>query len=199
MRYRSFFMLSFLICIIGIVTTSEAQTIYNGNFEKGRSRWSFRKGWSLDCSVSRGGKCSARYRTNRSKSTPIATQKFHIDRSGFCQLTVWIRTDLKDPRFWKDGEPTRTGLSVQLWNRTGKGARVPLDLARQNVYRKGYRGQGGRQGWKKYVGRTSMAAGRWEVRLYMHPVRSRIDGVLTKIAHAKGTAWVDDIKLIRLR
>lgn len=197
--YRLLFTLSFLICLMGIAVASEAQTVMNGNFERGRRHWSFRKGWSLDCSESHRGKCSARYRTNRGKSTPIATQKFRIDRGGFCQLTVWIRTNLQDPPFWSDREPTRTGVSVQLWNRTGKGRRVPLDLAKQNVYRKGYRGQGGRRGWKKYVGRTSMAAGPWEVRLYMHPVRSRVGGRLRKIANAKGIAWVDDVKLIRLR
>jgi hypothetical protein len=119
-----------------------------------------------------------------------------MEHAGFCQLTVWIRTNLQDPPFWSDGEPTRTGISVQLWNRTGDGRLVPLDLARQTVSLQGYRGQGGQKGWTKYVGRTSMAAGEWEVRLYMHPVRSHVDGRLRKIANAKGTAWVDDLELV---
>ncbi len=199
MIYRALSVLFCLTCLMGIVPALEAQTIRNGNFEQGGRYWSFRQGWSRDCTRARFGRCSARYRTNRSRSTPIARQRFHIDESGFCQLTVWMRTNLYDPPFWSDDEPTRTGLSVQLWNMTGEGLRVPLDLARQDVYRKGYRGQGGRRGWRKYVGRLSMAAGRWEVRLYMHPVRSRVDGRLRKIANAKGTAWVDGIKLIRLR
>lgn len=160
-----------------------------------------RRGWKRVCNkkYAHRGRCAAQYSTNRGKTTPIAWQDFHIDRKGFCQLTVWIRTELRDPPFWRDGEPTRTGISAQLWNRTGKGPRVPLDLARQNVYRKGYRGQGGRKRWTKYVGRVAMAAGKWQIRLYMHPLRSRVGGRLRKIANAKGKVWVDDIKLIRLR
>lgn len=197
MIYRVF-ALSFLLCIMGIAPILQAQTIFNGGFEEGTRYWSFRSKWSRDYTRARFGRCSARYRTHRGRSTPIARQRFHIDQSGFCQLTVWIRTDLHDPPFWSDGEPTRTGVSVQLWNLTGQGPRVLLDLARQNVYLKGFRGQGGKRGWKKYVGRLPMAAGRWEVRLYMHPVRSRVGGRLRKIANAKGNAWVDGIKLIRL-
>ncbi|WP_143301110.1 hypothetical protein [Candidatus Entotheonella palauensis] len=191
--------LSLLVCLMGIVPVLEAQTILNGDFENGKRHWSFRSGWSRDCKRVRFGRCSARYRTHRGRSTPIARQRFHIDRSGFCQLTVWMRTNLDDPPFWSDGEPTCTGLSVQLWNRTGRGPRVPLDLARQDVHRRGYRGQGGRRGWRKYVGRLAMPAGQWEVRLYMHAVRSRVGGRIRKIANAKGTAWVDGIELIRLR
>ncbi len=199
MMNRFLLTLYLCVCLMGISLMSEAQTIRNGDFEKGRAGWKFRRGWSRDCSVARSGRCSAKYRTDRSRNTPIAWQDFHIDRSGFCQLTVWILTKLDDPPFWSDGEPTRTGLSAQLWNRTGKGRRVPLDLARQNVHRKGYRGQGGHQKWTKYVGRVAMGAGRWQIRLYTHAVRSRIKGRLRKIANAKGMAWVDDIELIRLR
>lgn len=170
MVYRSLSALSLLICLMGIVPALEAQTILNGSFEAGSRYWSFRQGWSRDCKRARFGRCSARYRTNKSRYTPIAKQRFHIDEAGFCQLTVWIRTNLKDRPFVK-GQPSRTGISVQLWNFTGQGHRVPLDLARQDVRRKGYRGQGGKQRWTKYVGRTPMAAGQWEVRLYVHPVR----------------------------
>lgn len=199
MMYRLLGALSLLICLMGSVSTLAAQGIRNGDFEDGEHYWSFRSGWSRDCTEARFGQCSARYRTYRGQSTPITRQRFDIDRSGFCQLTVWMRTDLDDPAFWSDGEPTRTGLSVQLWNRTGGGPRVPLDLARQPVHRQGYRGQGGTQGWTKYVGQVAMPAGQWEIRLYMHGVRSHVDGRLRKIANAQGTAWVDGIELIRLR
>ena len=176
-----------------------AQTILNGDFEDGMAPWSFRQGWSRTCDESMTGECSAHYLGQGGVRTPITTQRFHIAPSGFCQLTVWIKTELLDPAFWPDGEPTRTGISVQLWNRTGSGERVPLDLARQNVYEEGYRGQGGSQDWTKYVGQVAMNEGEWEVRLYMHPIRDRVNGVITKIANAEGEVWVDGVSLIRLR
>jgi hypothetical protein len=187
-----------LISLALIAPATYAQTIFNTGFEDGATPWSFRQGWARDCTTSKTGRCSAHYQHRGDTRTPITTQRFRIDRGGFCQLTVWLRTELEDPPFWSDGEPTRTGLSVQLWNRTGTGPRVPLDLARKHVYTKGYRGQAGTQGWTKYVGRLSMAAGPWEVRLYMHPVRTRIQGRITKLTNAKGHAWVDDVELIRL-
>lgn len=199
MMYRCLLTLSLCMGLMAAATMSDAQAIKNGGAEKGRSKWKLRRGWFVDCNHARKGKCSFAYKTNRSKNTPIAWQDFHIKKGGLCQLTVHIRSDLKDPPFWRDGEPTRTGVSVQLWNRTGRGALVPLDLARQNVYRKGYRGQGGRKKWTKYVGRVRMAAGNWQIRLYMHPVRSRVGGRIRKIANAKGRVWVDDIKLIELQ
>lgn len=199
MVHRSLCALSFLFFLVGVVSSSAAHGFLNGDFEDGGRHWSFRRGWSLDCDTSHSGRCSAQYQTNESKYTPIAKQRFEMDHPGFCEFTVWIRTDLQDPAFWSDGEPTRTGVSVQLWDFTGRRTDVPLDLARQHVYRNGYRGQGGEQGWTKYVGRTQMAAGDWEVRLYMHAVRSRVAGQLRKIANAKGSVWVDDIEMVELR
>lgn len=193
MTYRSLCPLFFLICLIGLATTSGAHGILNGDFESGQYPWSFRRGWSLDCTQAHSGRCSAQYQTDRSKYTPIAKQRFHMGQAGFCQFTVWIRTNLQDAPFWSDGEPTRTGLSVQVWDLTGQRSNVPLDLARQDVYRQGYRGQAGRQGWTQYTGQIPMAAGDWEIRLYLHPVRSRVGGQLRWIDNAKGRAWVDDI------
>jgi len=184
---------------MGTVSTLEAQPLRNGGFENGSSNWSLRQGWALDCSQSHSGRCSARYETNTGVATPLARQNFQMPHSGFCQLSVWIRTELEDPPFWSDGEPTRTGISVQFWNHTGRGRLVPLDLARQNVRLDGYRGQAGRQGWTKYVGKIPMEEGPWEVKLYMHALRSHVDGRLRKIANAKGKAWVDDVEMISLR
>jgi hypothetical protein len=183
------------------LTTAYADKFLQQDFE-GDGGWSYRAGWERYCNESYNGNCSAMYQTNDSSSTPIAIQKFENKAEAVCEFSVWIRTELEDPPRHPDGTPTRTGVSVQLWDKTGSSPRVALDLDGRNVTKSGYRGQGGHQGWTNYKGQVKMAVGPWEIRLYMHPVRVNDPNKATKVTtvrNARGRAWVDYINVSRVK
>jgi hypothetical protein len=190
-----------LIVLGCFVPPSFSQLLMNfgGDFENDGFEWRFNRGWDLDCEAGAalGGLCAAGYLTDESLWPSVSKNRFLLNDPSTCDFGAWLKTALEEDPFWPDGEPTRTGLTVQLWDYTGFFPVKVAQLGLQDPEVAGYFGQGGVQDWTFYVHEDiEMEAGRWETRIFMHGVRqTNDDGWLIKVRNPIGEGWVDDITL----
>ncbi len=142
-------------------------------------------GWEWD-----GGALTWNSNRYNGSRTALARWPVFVGEAGFCRLTACFDADISTPGR-ENGKFTRTGFTVQLWNKTGIGRRVPADLGAVDVYRSnGHRGQTNSNRCWSWKG--NMAKGWWEIRGYVHKNR-------VTYRQPKGEVTVTKIKLERLR
>jgi hypothetical protein len=181
-------MLKAIGLLLFFCSTAVAGSIMNGNFES-EGTWTYRSGWNRTCNTSHRGNCSAEFSGYAGTRTPIAYQFFRMDQKERCEISAWIKTDLASPAFNSDKSPTRSGVSIQVWNLV-TGRKIAIDLGLRNLYKEGCRGQCGVVNWKEYAGSFETEPGLWKVTLYAHTLRDKAGKVEGQL---KGRAWVDDI------